>query len=120
MFQKYADKKRVKQAVEFYLKKHKENPDLSEDDICKLLLKNWIYHTSPMKNTDNIDEYIRVIFKSKNEITIFDACYFGITSEFNDKYNFYEQKNRSLDEHIKISDNLKERINEELRRYKLK
>ncbi len=118
MFQKLADKKRVKQAVEFYLKKHKENPDLSEDDICRLLLKNWICHSSPMKNTDEIDKYIREIFK--NEITIFDACYFGIKSEFESRYNFYKQKNRSLDEHTRILDDLKKRINGELKKYELK
>lgn len=118
MFQKFADKKRIKQAVEFFNNKHKENSDLSEDDICKLLLRNWIYHTSPMKNTAEIDKYIKKIFK--NQITLFDACYFGIVSEFSNKYHFYKQSNANLDKHAKLLDTLKNRIREELKKYDLK
>lgn len=118
MFQKFVDKKRVKQAIEFYFKKRREKSDLTEDNICKLLLRNWIYHSSPMKNTDEIDKYIKKIFKS--EITLFDACYFGIKSEFQDRYHFDKQKNKNLDEYAKILDDLKKRINEELKKYELK
>lgn len=118
MFQKLVDKKRVKQSVGFYLKKRKENSNLSEDDICRLLLKNWIYRSSPMKNTDDINKYLREIFKDK--ITIFDACYFGIKSEFHNRYNFNEQENKNIEEYTRILDDLKKRINEELKKYELK
>ena len=118
MFQKFADKKRIKQAVGFYFKKHQECPNLSENDICRLLLKNWIYHSSPIKGMDEIDTYIKEIFK--REITIFDACYCGITSEFHNKYQFNKQKNKNLDKHAAILDDLKNRINKELKKYELK
>ncbi len=71
-----------------------------------------------MKNTDEIDKYVREVFK--NEITIFDACRFGITSEFPNKYNFYEQRNNNLDEYFVISGDLEKRIREELKKYELK
>jgi len=118
MFQKFVDKKRVKQAIQFYFKKQEESSSLTEDEICRLLLRNWIYHSSPMKNVDEIDKYIREIFK--NEITISDVCYFGIKYEFSGKYHFNRQKNKNLEEFSKVLDNLKDRINKELKKYELK
>ncbi|GEM_PF-6869614 len=89
MFRKLVNKRRVRQAVKYLQNKRKENPELSEDAICRLLLRNWIYNTPrmKMKSINIIDRYINDLLKK--ELTLSEVCFQGIVMEFEDYYGFF-------------------------------
>lgn len=110
-FQRLVDKKRAKQALIYFRDKKLTKPQLSEDEISRLMLRNWIYRTSPMKDPNTIDVYINDLFKNK-DLTLVKTCCIGIRQEFPKVYSYEALKNKNvtLDEYSKILKDLETRV----------
>lgn len=115
MFQEFADRRRIKQVVREYIKKCEDYPELSYSSLCKIILRNWIYNATPIKDFNYIDKYIEENFD--DSMNLFDVCYFGLTLEFRNAYGFSTLRYKNIDDHMTIIDGLAKRIKDELKKY---
>lgn len=100
-FQNLVERRRIIQCFDYFQKKRQEDPELTEDEICRMMAKNIIYHTSLMKDVEHIDLYVGRLFKS--EIDLPKLCSWAIFQEFRNWYPFDNnllQRNADLDKRI--------------------